>query len=117
MTQQPEALRLAEESAMLTPILAGIIEGPAGDPAEIYRPGYVPVDGDCYVGRAAQVLDLQAAELRRQHAEIARLREAIWKLLDEVDKVRSAPRSDEDWQPLNVADDELRALIDKEGDK
>lgn len=35
-----------------------------------------------------------------------------WALLDELEKVRSAPVGESDWRALNNADDELRAVLD-----
>jgi hypothetical protein len=60
----------AAEARELASILGSMIEGSAGDPAEIYQPDYSPADGDVYVARAAELLIEQQAEIDRLNAII-----------------------------------------------
>lgn len=61
--EREAAAPIAEEAAKLAPILRSLCEGPSGDPEEMYEPDFEPSDGDCYVVRAAELLELLAAAL------------------------------------------------------
>lgn len=90
--EREAAAPIAEEAAKLAPILRSLCEGPSGDPEEMYEPDFEPSDGDCYVVRAAELLELLAAALSSRQdvasASIAGLESAGGHLAALVDEAQ-----------------------------